>query len=176
MALAKSHSLPSKKDRKPKPYKTSKGITVKSKDYYEAEEILDQLYCDICNGVSRSDCMQKLSSGVYGKELKPRNAADYYNAALSRLEYNADIEAKQLRDLLYNRYETVLEECMKRNDVFNARATLDSIAKIFLGVKDNQTNIQVNNNSDGKVVVTFGFSEDNKSEDDSEVQDAEVIE
>ena len=174
MPLAKSHSLPNKKDRKPKLYSTSKGITIKNKEYYEAEEILDQLYCDICNGVSKSDCMQKLSSGVYGKELKPRNAADYYNAALSRLEYNADIEAKQLRDLLYNRYETVLEECMKRGDVFNARATLDSISKIFLGVKDNQTNIQVNNNSDGKIVVTFGFNE-NKPEDDSEVQDAEIV-
>lgn len=171
MALAKSHSLPSKKDRKPKPYKTSKGITVKSKDYYEAEEILDQLYCDICNGVSRSDCMQKLSSGVYGKELKPRNAADYYNAALSRLEYNADIEAKQLRDLLYNRYETVLEECMKRNDVFNARATLDSISKIFLGVKDNQTNIQVNSDKEGGITINFGFNKENNDIVDGEILD-----
>lgn len=174
MPLAKSHSLPNKKDRKPKLYSTSRGITIKNKEYYEAEEILDKLYCDICNGVSKSDCMQKLVSGVYGKEMKARNAADYYNAALSRLEYNADIEAKQLRDLLYNRYETVLEECMKRGDVFNARATLDSISKIFLGVKDNQTNIQVNNNSDGKVVVTFGFQ--NNNDEDIEDQEAKIVE
>lgn len=164
MPLAKSHSLPKKKDRKPKPYKASKGITVKYKEYYEAEEILDQLYCDICNGVSRSDCMQKLTSGVYGKEIKPRNATDYYNAALNRLQYNADIEAKQLRDLLYNRYETVLEECMKRNDVFNARATLDSISKIFLGVKDNQTNIQVNSGEGGDITVNFGFNQEENLE------------
>lgn len=175
MPLAKSHSLPSKKDRKPKPYKASKGITVKNKEYYEAEEILDQLYCDICNGVSKSDCMQKLTSGVYGKELKARNASDYYNAALSRLEYNADIEAKQLRDLLYNRYETVLEECMKRGDVFNARATLDSISKIFLGVKDNQTNIQVNSDKEGGITIKFGFNNDEENNDE-EIQDAEIVE
>lgn len=171
MPLAKSHSLPNKKDRKPKLYSTSKGITIKNKEYYEAEGILDQLYCDICNGVSKSDCMQKLSSGVYGKELKPRNAADYYNAALSRLEYNADIEAKQLRDLLYNRYETVLEECMKRGDVFNARATLDSISKIFLGVKDNQTNIQVNSDKEGGITINFGFQQNNNDTVDGEIVD-----
>lgn len=171
MALAKSHSLPNKKDRKPKLYSTSKGITVKNKEYYEAEEILDKLYCDICNGVSRSDCMQKLASGVYGKEIKPRNANDYYNAAFKRLEYNADLEAKQLRDLLYNRYETVLEECMKRNDVFNARATLDSIAKIFLGVKDNQTNIQVNSDKEGGITINFGFQNNNNDIVDGEILD-----
>lgn len=168
MPLAKSHSLPNKKDRKPKPYKTSRGIAVKNKEYYEAEEVLDQLYCDICNGVSKSDCMQKLIGGVYGKELKPRNANDYYNAALERLQYNADIEAKQLRDLLYNRYETVLEECMKRNDLFNARATLDSIAKIFLGIRDNQTNIQLNSDNDGGITINFGFSP--KSDEDEQVK------
>ena len=168
MPLAKSHSLPNKKDRKPKPCKTQRGLLGKYKEYYEAEEVLDQLYCDICNGVSRSDCMQKLTSGVYGKEIKPRNATDYYNAALERLQYNADIEAKQLRDLLYNRYETILEECMKKGDVFNARATLDSIAKIFLGVKDNQTNIQVNSDKDG-ITINFGFQNNN------DIVDGEVI-
>ena len=167
MPLAKSHSLPSKKDRKPKLYSTSKGITVKNKEYYEAEEILDQLYCDICNGVSKSDCMQKLSSGVYGKELKARNAADYYNAALDRFAVDTDIEAEKLRDMFYARYETILAECMKRNDVFNARATLDSMAKIFLGVRDgNQTNIQVNSDKDGGITINFGFQ---NTQDDSVV-------
>ena len=58
--------------------------------------------------------------------------------------------------MFYARYETVLAECMKRNDMFNARATLDSMAKIFLGIRDgNQTNIQVNSDKDGGITINF---------------------
>lgn len=175
MPLAKSHSMPSKKDRKPRYYTTPTGRLLNLEEYNETEKVLDKLYYDICNGVSRSECMQRLRNGTYGKEMKKRNATDYYNAALARLEFNADLEAKQLRDLLYNRYETILEECMKKGDVFNARATLDSIAKIFLGVKDSQTNIQLNTSKDGGITINFGFGE-NKSENKSnDIEDGEII-
>ena len=40
--------------------------------------------------------------------------------------------------------------------MYNARGVLDSMAKIFLGVRENQTNIQLNNNSDG-ITINFGF-------------------
>ena len=67
MPFSKTHSLPSKKDRKPKPYGSTKGSVIKAKEFNEAEEIVDKLYADICNGVSKFDCLQKLESGFYGK-------------------------------------------------------------------------------------------------------------
>lgn len=175
--LAKTHGEKSKKVRKAKKTPASKGCPTLTEDYNKADDLVSLVYVDICNGVSRSDVIQKLQLGEYGnKPIKARQSAYYYNAALDRFAVDTDIEAEKLRDMFYARYETILAECMKRNDVFNARATLDSMAKIFLGVRDgNQTNIQVNNNSDGKVVVTFGFGE-NKSEDDSEMTEAEIIE
>lgn len=174
--LAKSHGEKSKKMRKAKKTPTTKGMPTLTEDYNKADDLVSLVYVDICNGVSRSDVLQKLQLGEYGnKPYKPRQSAYYYNAALDRFAVDTDIEMEKLKDVFYSRYETILAECMKRNDLFNARATLDSMAKIFLGVRDNQTNIQVNNNSDGKVVVTFGFNE-NKSENDSEITEAEIIE
>lgn len=175
--LAKTHGEKSKKERKAKKTPAKNGMPTLTEDYNKADDLVSLVYVDICNGVSRSDVIQKLQLGEYGnKPIKARQSAYYYNAALDRFAVDTDIEAEKLRDMFYARYETILAECMKRNDVFNARATLDSMAKIFLGVRDgNQTNIQVNNNSDGKVVVTFGFGE-NKTEDDSEITESEIIE
>jgi hypothetical protein len=167
--LAKTHGEKSKKVRKAKKTPASKGCPTLTEDYNKADDLVSLVYVDICNGASRSDVIQKLQLGEYGnKPIKARQSAYYYNAALDRFAVDTDIEAEKLRDMFYARYETILAECMKRNDVFNARATLDSMAKIFLGVRDgNQTNIQVNSDKDGGITINFGF--DNNTQDDSVV-------
>lgn len=167
--LAKTHGEKSKKDRKAKKTPASKGCPTLTEDYNKADDLVSLVYVDICNGVSRSDVIQKLQLGEYGnKPYKARQSAYYYNAALDRFAVDTDIEAEKLRDMFYARYETILAECMKRNDMFNARATLDSMAKIFLGIRDgNQTNIQVNSDKDGGITINFGF--------DNNTVDGEVI-
>ena len=162
--LAKTHGEKSKKERKAKktPAKNG-GMPTLTEDYNKADDLVSLVYVDICNGVSRSDVIQKLQERMYGnKPIKARQSAYYYNAALDRFAVDTDIEAEKLRDMFYARYETILAECMKRNDMFNARATLDSMAKIFLGVRDgNQTNIQVNSDKDGGITINFGFQNNN---------------
>ena len=167
--LAKTHGEKSKKVRKAKKTPASKGCPTLTEDYNKADDLVSLVYVDICNGVSRSDVIQKLQLGEYGnKPYKARQSAYYYNAALDRFAADTDIEAEKLRDMFYARYETILAECMKRNDMFNARATLDSMAKIFLGIRDgNQTNIQVNSDKDGGITINFGF--------DNNTVDGEVI-
>ena len=167
--LAKTHGEKSKKERKAKKTPASKGCPTLTEDYNKADDLVSLVYVDICNGVSRSDVIQKLQLGEYGnKPYKARQSAYYYNAALDRFAVDTDIEAEKLRDMFYARYETILAECMKRNDMFNARATLDSMAKIFLGIRDgNQTNIQVNSDKDGGITINFGF--------DNNTVDGEII-
>ena len=167
--LAKTHGEKSKKMRKAKKTPASKGCPTLTEDYNKADDLVSLVYVDICNGVSRSGVIQKLQLGEYGnKPYKARQSAYYYNAALDRFAVDTDIEAEKLRDMFYARYETILAECMKRNDMFNARATLDSMAKIFLGIRDgNQTNIQVNSDKDGGITINFGF--------DNNTVDGEVI-
>ena len=167
--LAKTHGEKSKKMRKAKKTPASKGCPTLTEDYNKADDLVSLVYVDICNGVSRSDVIQKLQLGEYGnKPYKARQSAYYYNAALDRFAVDTDIEMEKLKDVFYSRYETILAECMKRNDLFNARATLDSMAKIFLGIRDgNQTNIQVNSDKDGGITINFGF--------DNNTVDGEVI-
>ena len=167
--LAKTHGEKSKKMRKAKKTPASKGCPTLTEDYNKADDLVSLVYVDICNGVSRSDVIQKLQLGEYGnKPIKARQSAYYYNAALDRFAVDTDIEMEKLKDVFYSRYETILAECMKRNDLFNARATLDSMAKIFLGIRDgNHTNIQVNSDKDGGITINFGF--------DNNTVDGEVI-
>lgn len=169
--LAKSHGEKCKKMRKAKKTPAAKGMPTLTEDYNKADDLVSLVYVDICNGVSRSDVLQKLQLGEYGnKPYKQRQSAYYYNAALDRFAVDTDIEMEKLKDVFYSRYETILAECMKRNDLFNARATLDSMAKIFLGVRDgNQTNIQVNSDKEGGITINFGFQNNN------DIVDGEIV-
>ena len=176
--LSPSHSKRSKLERRAKRTPASKGMPTLTSEYNAADDLVEQVYVDIANGGARSQIIKKLMEGVYKNQKKryaARTAAYYYNAALDRFAVDTDIEMEKLRNLFYGRYEGILEECIKTGDMYNARCTLDSMAKIFLGIDKKENNIQINTNGDSKIVVTFGFNE-NKSEDDSEIMEAEIIE
>lgn len=167
--LAKSHSNKSKKVRKAKRTPANNGsMPTLTDSYNKADDLVSLVYVDIANGVSRSDVIQKITKGVYDgmeRPLAARTAANYYNAALDRFAVDTDIEAEKLRNLFYGRYESLLEECVKRGDMYNARGVLDSMSRIF-GVerKTPETMIQLNNNKDG-ITVNFGFAKEDNNED-----------
>jgi hypothetical protein len=146
--------------------------------FNQVDDVLDEVYCDICNGVARSDIVQKLMKTQYEsqsgqqKNMTYRTANEYYNCALDRMHFNTDIEHARLKDIFYNRYESLLEAAVKKGDIFNAKGVLDSMAKIFLGMDKQQNNIQINNNKDG-ITIHFGFVKDDDNED---IEDQEVIE
>lgn len=162
--LAKSHGDSSKKVRVAKRIPTSKGkVPIKTDSYNAADELVSLVYCDIANGVSRSQVIEKITKGAYegmARPLAPRTAAYYYNAALDRFATDCDVEAERLRNLFYGRYETLLEEAVKKGDIYNARGILDSMSRIF-GVerKTPDTAIMINSDKEGGVTVNFGFKE-----------------
>lgn len=167
--LSEDHLLPTKRQR----YK--KGSTylerAHSALFNTADDIIDDVYVDIANGVSRSDITQKLINGLYSsqkgqqKNMSYRQAQEYWNTALERMHYNKDIELDKLRDVFYSRYEALFEEAVKKNDIYNAKAILDSMSKIFgIEQKSPNTAIQINNGGDDKIVINFGL-------DGSNVQD-----
>ena len=164
--LSEDHLLPSKVKR----YKRGSTFAERAQSalFNNADDIVDEVYVDICNGVSRSDIVQKLTKAVYqsqkGKPKTYRTANEYYNTALDRMHFNTDIEHQRLKDVFYNRYESLLEEAIKKGDIFNAKGILDSMAKIFLGTDKNNTNIQINSDKENGVTVNFGFSSENVSE------------
>lgn len=163
--LSKSHGKKDKRERKAKKAPTCKsGLAPTLTDKYnKAEALVDLVYVDIANGVSRSEVIQKITKGVYEcmeKPLVARTAANYYNAALDRFAEDRNIEAEKLRDMFFGRYESLLQEAVKKGDIYNARNILDSMARIF-GVEKKdapQTAIQINNNKEG-ITVNFGFDD-----------------
>lgn len=157
--LAKTHGNKSKAVRKAKKTPASKGMPTLSEKYDKADALVEKVYCDIANGVSRSVCLQKLQMGEYGNmPYKQRQSAYYYNMALDRFAVDTDIEAEKLRQMFYGRYEALLEDAVAKGDIYNARGILDSMSRIF-GVerKTPDTAIMINSDKEGGVTVNFGF-------------------
>lgn len=176
--MSEDHLLPSKLQR----YKRGHTFAERARStlFNNVDDVLDDVYVDICNGVARSDITQKLMNGQYEsqrgqqKKMTYRTANEYWNTALDRMHYNTDIEHAELKDIFYNRYEALLEAAIKKNDIFNAKGVLDSMAKIFLvGDMKNSQNAQIEvNTKDSKVTISFGFKKD---EDDAEEQEYEEV-
>lgn len=172
--LDEDHLLPSKLQR----YKRGESFAERARStlFNQVDDVLDEVYCDICNGVARSDIVQKLMKTQYEsqsgqqKNMTYRTANEYYNCALDRMHFNTDIEHARLKDIFYNRYESLLETAIKKGDVFNAKGVLDSMAKIFLGMDKQQNNIQINNNADG-ITIHFGFTKDEDKDDEQDYEE-----
>ena len=158
MPISPRHSLQKKKERR---ISSAEGIARKEVEMFNsADEIVELVYTDICNGVSRRDCQKKLTLGEYGnKPISTRQAQYYYKAALDQLAENTDIEAKRLKDVLWSRYESLLETAIRKDDIYNAQGILDSMAKIFGLEQKTPTNAILINGGDEKIVVNFGLSD-----------------
>lgn len=157
--LAKTHGNKSKAVRKAKKTPASNGMPTLTEKYDKADALVEKVYCDIANGVSRSVCLQKLQMGEYGNmPYKQRQSAYYYNMALDRFAVDTDIEAERLRQMFYGRYESLLEDAVAKGDIYNARGILDSMSRIFgIERKTPDTAIMINSDKEGGVTVNFGF-------------------
>lgn len=164
--LAKSHGDRSKATRKAKKSPATNGMPTLTDKYNKADDLVELVYCDIANGVSRSVIIDKVMKGLYdNKPLKARQSAEYYNRALERFAVDTDIEAEKLRQMFYGRYEALLEEAVKKGDIYNAKGILDSMCKIFgIERKEPTTAIQINSDKEGGVTVNFGFSDSSDSQ------------
>lgn len=169
--LAKTHSKQSKLDRKAKKNPPIMGgVPTLTEAYNKADDLVSQVYCDIANGVSRSVVIDKIVKGVYDgmdRPLAPRTAANYYNAALDRFAVDTDVEAEKLRQVFYTRYESLLEEAVKKGDLYNARGILDSMSRIFgIERKTPDTAIMINSDKENGVTINFGFNKDSETDED----------
>lgn len=169
--LSADHALPSKLER----YKRAErsGDRAEAALFNRVDAVIDDVYEDLCNGMSRTDIIKKLSNGDYKDQkrgLSPRTSSEYFNVALDRMHFNTDIRHEQLKDLFYHRFENILKRALKKDDLTNARQILDSMARIFLGEDAAKNKIEINSN-DGKVVIKFGFNDDNNDD----IEDAEII-
>ena len=154
--LSLAHYEPHAKDRKT----TSRTAL---KEFKRVDSIIDQIYCDICNGLTRDDIISKVVNSLYeGQKKKPtrQTASDYYSAAINRIRGNMDEIDKNLAATLYTRYEMLFNESLKKGDLRLSRDILNDVSRIFGPEKDKTLTVQADTNE--KVIrISFGFSDDN---------------
>jgi hypothetical protein len=162
-----SHSYPTYSQRKKSKLKESGGL--KFENWLKVDKIVDEVYVDLVNGLTKSDIIQKLQEGLYtlqkGKGVKPRTGIEYINAAQQRLAFDFEKDAEKLRADLYSKMMAVYADCMAANDRYNALNALDKLMKLT-GVANDKpsTAIQINSDKEGGVTVNFGFD---KKEDEN---------
>ena len=168
--LALAHYKPKAKDRKT----TSRTA---AKEFKRIDSIIDQIYCDICNGLTRDDIISKVVNRMYeGQKGKPRRdtAVDYYCAAIRRIQGNMDEIDKNLAATLYTRYEMLFNESLKKSDFRLSRDILNDISRIFGPERDKTLTVKADTNE--KVLrISFGFSDDTKNENNIEEGEFEEI-
>ena len=157
---AESHSLPTFEQRVAA-RKTKTGAN--KERWLKTDGIVSEIYVDICNGMTRSDVLEKLMSGLYegqDRGLKLRTAQDYVAAAYKRMQYDFEAKAEEMRADLYNKLISVYADAVKANDRYNAIQAVNTIMKLTGVAQDKpQNNIQVNANKEG-IKISFGFNKD----------------
>ena len=153
------------------PYKERKGKRKGSylKRWQEADDLVGLVYVDLCNGLTKSDILEKLQSGGYDDfdKLSQRQSYEYVKAAYMRMQYDFQAECDELRADLYSKMMAVYADCMKNNDRYNALNALDKIMKLTgVAVDKPQTAIQINSDKEGGVTVNFGFVSKEETNDD----------
>lgn len=157
---AESHSLPTFEQRVAA-RKTKTGAN--KERWLKTDGIVSEVYVDICNGMTKSDVLEKLMSGLYegqDKGLKLRTAQDYVAAAYKRMQYDFEAKAEEMRADLYNKLISVYADAVKANDRYNAIQAVNTIMKLTGVAQDKpQNNIQVNANKEG-IKISFGFNKE----------------
>lgn len=168
--LDKRHYLPNPEDRKitERFHPIYKGGTINKKEFDRIEDLLQEITCDVTNGIPFSDIMIKLKQGGhYENQPKPvsyQTAERYLDAVKSRLSLDRNRDLEQVKDALYSQYLNLYRESMENGNHMLAKQVLDSLVKLYGIDKPTapQTAIQVN---DGKVEIRFGLNSEDKISD-----------
>lgn len=137
------------------------GQIAKSKKFNEVEDIINQIACDIVNGVQRSDILIKLQKAIYEGQTKKyteKTAANIYQVAMQRLKQDREKDMDNLKDKLYSQYYQLYQDAMEVGNTIGAKAVLDSIAKVFIG---ENKNVSLSGNLNEKIDVSFDFDNEN---------------
>lgn len=163
MPIIDKHTLPKKSDRKIKNqyHPLYKMGCSNKKNFERVEEILECVYVDVINGVSKSDIYFKLKNAEYPnmkKGLGDSSCYDYYQAVMQRLAFDADENESEMKNKLYSQYYQLYNEAIQSGNNMQAKQILDSIMKMGQFDKPKPTvQISPEQNDNGKISITFGF-------------------
>lgn len=157
MALVDTHLLQDKP-------KQGKVVCQKKLDEYDrVERLIEEIQCDLVNGVLRSTIFRKFKERQYEnlgeKNIGERQIQNYITAAWQKMKEDRVEKIQELRDMLFSQYMAQYSEATEMGNVIAAKSCLDSIARIFL---PDEKNINLNANVQGDISVNFNFIEEDE--------------
>lgn len=137
--------------------KRGKYLSRKQLDQYDrVERLIEEIQCDLVNGVLRSEIFNKFKERLYNnlsdKDIGERQIENYIRAARELLKEDRVERVNELKDMLYSQYMAQYKEATEMGNFIAAKSILDSIAKTFLPQEKT-----LNLNADG---VTIDFKLD----------------
>ena len=130
-------------------------------EYDRVQRLIEEIQCDLVNGVLRSEIFNKFRDRQYEnlgkKDIGERQIQNYIKAAWTLLKEDRVEKVQELRDLLFSQYMAQYNEATQMGNTLAAKACLDSIAKIFL--PDEKT-VNLNAKVEGDITIDFNLIED----------------
>ena len=124
--------------------------------------ITEQMYTDMVQGANRLLLLRNYLAGKYGNDISGDVGADeagfdlLYKEVLQHFKRDVESLPEDERNKLLSRYLAVYKMAMDGGNARDARATLDSIAKVQNMVGDKS--ITVKNDKENDVIeIKFGF-------------------
>jgi hypothetical protein len=144
--------------------KQGKVVSQKKQDEYDrVERLIEEIQCDLVNGVLRYTIFRKFKERLYenlgDKNIGDRQIQNYITAAWHKMKEDRIDKIQELRDMLFSQYMSQYNEATATGNVIAAKSCLDSIARIFL---PDEKNINLNANVQGDISVNFNFIEEDE--------------
>lgn len=126
---------------------------------WKREDLLEMVWCDLINGLSRYQILQKMKKDAY-EGFTTSEVSDVTKYKLIRDAYklcHTEITEKKerLRDVLYERVLAVYNDSFTNRERKTALEALKYLGKLT-GVEEPEK-VDVNANVNSEVTITFGF-------------------
>lgn len=152
---------------------TNPKVGLNRKLHEAKKNTLEEMHNDVLRGMTRYRVRRKFLDGEYtlpctpvadmskdGRNLERRFTA-YWDDMIEEFGKEFEKDRDKLRSKFLAKYNYLYEQALLKGDVKDARAILDSMVKLTGCIQETpSTAIQINGSDDGKVVVNFGFIDD----------------
>lgn len=145
---------------------------------YQREALLDEITCDLLNGMSRFQVQRKLQEKQYESQVKEKEPSPKSISALIKESYDrCKLELKEERDeqraLMYSRVLAVYEDAIANGDRSNSLKALSQLTDLMGLDEPDKVEVKGEITNNLRVKVNFGISSDDEDDEGTGVEDDE---
>ena len=136
---------------------------------YQREALLDEITCDLLNGMSRFQVQRKLQEKQYESQVKDKEPSPKSISGLIKESYDrCKLELKEERDeqraLMYSRVLAVYEDAIANGDRSNSLKALSQLTDLMGLNEPDKVEVKGEITNNLRVKVNFGISNDEDDE------------